>query len=109
MDISGLTAKLNFRCEIGRSEARTQPTAKGSRRYKTWKGGRLASDHVEPCRTDASSAIVSAPGSVTLAAAPALLRADNRDTVFPTPARGVVTFIPAGRRAQELANVQSPA
>lgn len=29
VDISGLTAKMDFRCEIGRNEARTQQTAKG--------------------------------------------------------------------------------
>lgn len=60
-------------------------------------GGARPGRNQQQKAADASSVIVSAPGSVTLAAAPALLRADNRDTVFPTPARGVVTFIPAGR------------
>lgn len=103
--------KMDFRCgEIGRKEARTHPTAKGSIRYKTRKGRccSFASDHVEYCHTDASLLIVSVPGSVTLAAAPALLHANNRDTVFPTPARGVVMFIPAGRRGTRSRRCPEP-
>lgn len=51
--------------------------------------------------------IVSAPGSVTLAAAPGLLHADNRDS-FSTPARAVVTFIPAGRHGTRSRQCPEP-
>lgn len=113
MDISDCAAKMDS-VDVARSGGMRpgcNQQQKAADAIKTRKGGGccLASDHVEPCRTDASSLIVWAPGSATLAAAPAPLRADTRDTVFPIPARGVVTFIPAGRRAQDLANVQCTA
>lgn len=107
MDISGLTAKMDFRREIGKNKARTQQTAKGD----ALKRGKevVAVLPLTMSSPDTSSVIASAPGSVTLAAAPALLRADNRGTVFPPRREASSGLFQQGAAAKDLANVQSPA